>query len=62
MNRAVNTVLREKPDDPLSAIAALLLNETTASMPVFEKFVARRVFLYENPTYQTIKVNVFLNY
>lgn len=48
VKRALNKVLREKPTEPLSAIAGQLFASATKSYPVFERFEASRIFLQES--------------
>ncbi|CDW78142.1 ankyrin repeat family protein [Stylonychia lemnae] len=62
VNRALNHVLRTKPIDPLSAIATILLSEAKNSLPVFDRIYARKTFLYETSTNQTLKLQVYLNF
>jgi len=45
VKKALNKVLREKPAEPLSAIAGQLFASATKSYPVFERFEATRIFL-----------------
>ena len=54
VKKALNKVLRERPAEPLSAIAGQLLTSATKSYPVFEKFEASRIFLQESLQYQTL--------
>lgn len=62
MNKALNEVLRERPADPLSVIAGKLLDQSTNSLPVFDKIFARRINLYEGLGNQTLKLSVFMNF
>ena len=50
VKKALNKVLREKPAEPLSAIAGQLFASATKSYPVFERFEASRIFLQESVT------------
>lgn len=45
INQIVNRVVKERPEDPLSQIASMLLAKSTRSFPTFDKIVARRVYL-----------------
>ena len=62
VNQALNRVLREKPADPLSSIASVLLSQATNSLPVFDRIYARKTNLYESAANQTLKLQVFLNF
>ena len=62
MNRIVNRICKERPDDPLSEIASQLLLQSRKSYPTFEKLTARRIFIGDNPECETVKISVFLNY
>ena len=48
VKKALNKVLREKPGEPLSAIAGQLFASATKSYPVFDRFEASRIFLQES--------------
>ena len=54
VKKAVNHILREKPTDPISAIAGQLIKSATHSYPVFSKFEARRIFLNDNLHHESI--------
>lgn len=45
VNASINKILRQRPADPLSAIASHLITEAQNSVPVFDKIRAKRVFL-----------------
>ena len=62
MNRIVNRVLKERPSDPLSAIASSLLRQSHKSYPTFDRLTARRVFIGDNPSCETVKICVYLIY
>ena len=62
MNSIVNKVIKERPADPLSTIAQMLLTQSRKSYPTFDKLTARRVFVADNPSVETLKISVFLNY
>lgn len=62
VNQAVNKVLKEMPADPISVIAGELLRQQTNNVPLIQKLHAKRVFLLENPLYQTVKVSVYMSF
>ena len=62
MKRALNRVLREQPNDPLSGIASMLIGSAKKSYPVFKKFEARRIFLDNSINWQTLQIDVHLQY
>ena len=62
VNRIVNRIIKERPSDPLSAIAAALLQQSRKSFPTFDKLTARRVFIGDNSQLETVKIGVYLNY
>jgi len=62
INRIVNRVIKERPEDPLSAIAMLLLQQSCRSYPIFDRLTARRIFVADNPLCETLRISVFLNY
>ena len=62
VNSIVNQVLRERPEDPIEAIALHLQKVAPPTFPTFDKFSARRVFLNDNPMMPSIKIHVYLNY
>jgi len=43
-------------------IASALLDKATNSFPIIDKLVAKRVFLLDNPLYQTLKISVYLHF
>ena len=51
VKRALNKVLKEKPSDPLSSIAGILIESANKSYPVFDKFVAKRTYLMDSTAY-----------
>lgn len=51
VKRALNKVLRDKPVDPLSSMAGILIESANKSYPVFDKFVARRAYLLDSTAY-----------
>ena len=59
---ALNKTLRDKPADPLAAIAGLLFKSAQKSYPVFDRFEAKRVFLHDNMSHQSLSIKVFLQY
>ena len=50
VNTSINKIIRQRPIDPLSAIASNLINEAQNSVPVFDKIRAKKVCLLETPT------------
>jgi len=62
VNAIVNKVLRERPEDPIEAIALQLQQVAPSTFPTFEKLSARRVYLNDNMVAQSIKLNVYLAY
>ena len=58
----MNRVIKERPADPLSAIAQLLLSQSRKSYPTFDKLTARRIFIGDNSACETLKISVFLTY
>lgn len=62
VNRVVNQVIKERPADPLSAIAMYLLRQSRKSYPTFDKLTARRIFIGDDPKCETVKIGVWLNY
>jgi len=62
VNKIVNQVIKERPSDPLSAIAFHLLKKSRKSYPVFDKMTARRIFVADSPQCESLKINVFLTY
>ena len=62
VNRIVNKVIKERPDDPLSVIAQMLLSQSRKSYPIFDRLTARRIFVADNPQCETLRISVFLNY
>ena len=62
VNRVVNTVIKERPACPLSAIASYLLQSSGKSYPTFDKMTARRIFIGDNLQLETVKISVHLNY
>lgn len=62
VNETVNRILKEKPADPLSEIASLLMNASQKSYPTFAGFKARNIFLQDNVTLQSVRISVFLSY
>jgi hypothetical protein len=55
-------VLKQKPDDPISALASQLIESANKSYPVFECFAARKVYLANSLTNSTLQISVHLNY
>ena len=51
VKRALNKVLRDKPADPLSTIAGILVESANKSYPVFDKFVASKAYLMDSTAY-----------
>ena len=49
INSIINKVIKDRPSDPLSAIATLLLTKSRGSFPTFDRLTARRVFIGDNP-------------
>ena len=62
VNRVVNQVIKERPADPLSAIAMYLLRQSRKSYPTFDKLTARRIFIGDDPKCETVRIGVWLNY
>jgi hypothetical protein len=62
VNQSINKILKTRPIDPLSNIAAQLISEAKNSQPVFERVVAKKVCLQESLTVHSLKLQVFLNY
>lgn len=62
VNKVVNTVIKERPACPLSAIATYLLQSSRKSYPTFDKLTARRIFIGDNAQLETVRISVFLNY
>lgn len=62
VNKIVNQVLKERPEDPIEKIAQMLQAVAPPTYPAFEKLSARRVYLADKPDNQTIKLNVYLTY
>ena len=62
INTAVNQILRDRPAEPMSELAMLLLNSAGTSFPTFDCFKARRVFLADSLTTQSIRVDVYCAY
>ena len=63
MNRIVNRVIKERPEDPLSTIAKYLLKEARKCYPTFDKLKARRVFIGgESSSTETLRIDVYLTY
>ena len=62
VKKAINSVLREKPDDPISALASHLIQSAKKSYPVFESFEARKVYLSDSLSHPTLQISVHLNY
>lgn len=54
VKKAVNTILRQKPDDPISALAAQLIASANKSYPVFETFEAKKVYLSDSLAHPTL--------
>ena len=62
VNQVVNKVIKERPADPVQTIAQMLLLQAKKSYPTFDKLVARRVFIQDNPALQTVKIGVYLTF
>ena len=62
VNAVVNRVLKERPSDPIQAIASELQKLSPPTYPQFEKLSARRVFLQDNPSMQSLKIHVYLTH
>lgn len=62
VKKAVNKVLREKPADPLSTIAGILVESANKSYPVFDRFVATKAYLMDNTSLQTVQIDVHLTF
>lgn len=62
VNKIVNRICKERPADPLSSIAMYLLQQSRKSYPTFDKLTARRIFIADNISCETIRINVWLNY
>lgn len=58
----VNRIIKERPNDPLSAIAQALLQQSRKSYPTFDKLTARRIFIQDNPQTETLQISVYLTY
>jgi hypothetical protein len=58
----VNSVLKERPSDPLDRIATLLNEASGKSFPIFAKFNARRFFLQDRLDMPSIKIDVYLQF
>jgi len=62
VNQSINRILKQRPIDPLSAIASSLISEAKNSLPVFDRIVAKKICLQESANVHTLKLQVFLNY
>ena len=62
INTAVNQILRDRPAEPMSELAMLLLNSAGTSFPTFDCFKARRVFLADSMATQSIRIDVYCAY
>lgn len=62
VKRALNRVLREQPADPFSALAGQLFNSASKSYPTFERFEASQIYLNDNLSQQTLKLQVYMSF
>ena len=58
----VNRTLKERPQDPLAAIARQLLQQSSKSYPTFDRLHARKVYIQNQPGRQTFKIDVFMTF
>lgn len=62
VNSVVNRVLKERPSDPLGAIAKSLLLQSSRSFPTFDRLNARKASVGNQLGKQTLKIDVFLTF